>query len=82
MTEQAPKRGRKKGKGRVVVTNVRMTKETHERLKALARFLNVETMSDAIDFVIFQHYPQVEQVVKAGEENQKLVQERRNKSDN
>ena len=82
MSEQSPKKGKKKGQGRVVVTNVRVTKETHQRLKALTDELGVETMSDAIDLVIFEHYPQVEQRVKRSEENRNKVNSKRSQSDN
>lgn len=82
MSEQNPAKGKKKGKGRMVVTNVRVTKETHLRLKALTDELGVESMSDAIDFVIFEHYPQVEQKLKTSEERRQKLVSKRSQSDN
>ncbi|MBL8163746.1 MAG: hypothetical protein JNJ61_17295 [Anaerolineae bacterium] len=58
MSDEQPKETRKKGK-RMVNTNVRVTKETHERLKTLSELLGL-TMSEAIDHVINSHYPEVE----------------------
>jgi len=76
------KRDGKKAKGRVMDTNVRVSKSTHRLLKALTDELGVGTMSDAIDFVIFEHYPQIEQKLKAAEERKKLLDSKRSQLDN
>lgn len=58
---------KKKGKGRVVITNVRVTKETHTRLKTLADLWGV-TMSEAMDMLITEHVPEVEEAIRLREQ--------------
>lgn len=76
--KQQPEDGKKKGK-RMVDTNVRVTKETHERLKTLAELLDL-TMSDAIDHVIGSHYPEVERERTAREERKTKLLSRKSDS--
>ena len=58
---------KKKGKGRVVVTNVRVTKETHVRLKTLADLWGL-TMSEAVNLLIRENVPEVEESIRLREE--------------
>lgn len=60
----------KKGKGRVVITNVRVTKETHLRMKTLAELMGV-TMSEAIDALIDKQAPEVDDIIRQREEQKK-----------
>lgn len=58
-----PKGRPSKGK-RMVDTNVRVTKDTHLRLKTLAD-LREATISEAIDKLIEEHAPEVEEAINA-----------------
>lgn len=71
--------GKKKGK-RMVDTNVRITKETHSRLKTLADMLGL-TMSDAINFVIIEHYPEVDNERTRREERRRTLARKTDKTD-
>ena len=75
MTDEQPK---KKGK-RMMDTNVRITRDTHNRLKTLSDLLGL-TMSEAIDFIIIEHYPNVEEERKAKEERKKKIATLKRKS--
>lgn len=60
----------KKGKGRVVITNVRVTKETHEELKVLSD-LRGQTMSEAISALIREAAPDVIDEMRRRQEAQR-----------
>lgn len=74
MSEKKPK-AEKKGK-RMVDTNVRVTRETHLRVKTLAEMWGV-TMSEAMDLLISEHVPQVEDEIKRREEIQVKLSKRK-----
>ena len=61
---------KKKGKGRVVITNVRVTKETHNELKVLSD-LRGQTMSEAISSLIREAAPDVIEELRRREEAQR-----------
>ena len=77
MSDKEPK---KKGK-RMMDTNVRVTKDTHSRLKTLSDTLGL-TMSEAIDFIIIEHYPDIEEERKALEERKRKVASLKKRSGN
>lgn len=73
--------GKKKGKGRVVITNVRVTKETHLRLKTLSELWGM-TMSEAMDALIKKQAPEVDEIIREREEQIKRFSKRKpNNSD-
>lgn len=78
MSDERPEKGKKKGK-RMVTTNVRLTPEAHDRLRALVGKLGVSSMSDAIDFVVIEHYPDVEADRKQQEQRRRKLDEKRSK---
>lgn len=58
------KRGRPKKENQVIVdTNVRVTKETHLRMKTLADLWGL-TMSEAVNLLIRENVPEVEQAIQ------------------
>lgn len=57
-----PPKGRPSKGKRMVDTNVRVTKDTHRRLKTLAE-LHDTTISEAIDKLILEHAPEVEEAI-------------------
>lgn len=74
MSDESSK-SEKKGK-RMVDTNVRVTKDTHLRLKALSDLWGV-TMSEALDLLIGEHVPEIEERLKQREEMQKKLSKRK-----
>lgn len=58
MSEEKPKK-----KGRMVTAPVRLTEETHQRVKTLSEMWEV-TISEAIDLIITQHVPEVDEEIK------------------
>ena len=62
-----PKQRKKKESGRVVITNVRVTKEAHLRLKTLSELWGV-SMSEALDALIKSHAPEVDDVIRQRQE--------------
>lgn len=76
MSEKKPK-DEKKSK-RMVDTNVRVTKETHLRVKTLAEMWGI-TMSEAMDLLISEHVPEVEQEIKRREDIQQKINKRKPK---
>lgn len=64
-----PKGRPNKGK-RMVDTNVRVTKDTHEKLKTLAT-LRGKTISEAIEELIDAHAPEVNKAILALDEIKK-----------
>ena len=74
MSDEKPKRA-KKGK-RMVETNVRVTKETHLRIKTLAEMWGI-TMSEAMDLLITEHVPEVEAEIRLREEIQQKLSKRK-----
>lgn len=67
---------KKKGKGRVVITNIRVEKDTHNRIKTLADLWGV-TMSEAMDMLITEHVPEVEEAIKLREEMKRKAEKNR-----
>lgn len=59
--------GRKKRGKRMVTAPVRLTEETHLRVKTLSEMWNV-TISEAIDAVIKQHVPEVDEEIRRQKE--------------
>jgi Na+/phosphate symporter len=71
-----------KGKGsrkRVVVTNVRVTKETHEELQVLSDIWDT-TMSDAISSLIHKHAPEVLEEIRRRKEIKRKAKQKREES--
>lgn len=66
MTDEETGKGKKKGK-RMVITNVRVTEETHLELKTLAD-LRGKTMSEAISQLIREAAPDVIEEVRRRQE--------------
>lgn len=60
----------KKQDGSVVTTNIRITKDTHQRVKTLADMLGVN-ISDALDMLIQKSAPEVEEELKRREERRR-----------
>lgn len=60
----------KKGKGRVVIAPVRVTKETHVRMKTLAALWHM-SMSETINKLIDEVAPQVDDVIREREEQER-----------
>lgn len=65
----------KKGK-RMVDTNVRVMKTTHQRMKTLADLWGV-TISEAVDLLISQHAPEVDNEIKRREEMQRQMSKKK-----
>lgn len=78
MPEQKSEGSKKKGK-RMVETNVRLTRDAHSRLRALASRLGL-SMSDAVDYVVFNHYPEIEQERKLLEARKEELDRKRSES--
>lgn len=82
MTDEAPKkRGRPKKAKKMVDTNVRVTKDTHLRLKTLADLWGI-TMSESIDLLIEKHAPEVEDAIRRRAAIQKMVTEKKSNPSN
>ena len=76
------KRGRPKKENKVIVdTNVRVTKETHIRMKTLADLWGL-SMSEAVNLLIKENVPEVEEAVKTREEMRLKAEKRRADSSN
>ena len=54
----------------IATTNIRITVETHQRVKTLADMLGVN-ISEALDMLIQKHAPEVEEELKRREERRK-----------
>lgn len=78
MSEQESEKGKKKEK-RMVTTNVRLTPEAHDRLRALQKKLGLSSMSDAVDYVVIEHFPEVEADRKQQEARRRALEEKRAK---
>jgi predicted DNA-binding protein len=61
MTDEKPKKP-KKG-GRMVTAPVRLTEETHQRVKTLSEMWDV-TISEAIDLIITEHVPEIDEEIR------------------
>ncbi len=76
------KQAKKKGSGRVVITNVRVTKEAHLRLKTLAELWNV-SMSEALDALIEKQAPEVDEIIRQRKEQvERFSKKKPNQTDN
>lgn len=71
---------KKKGK-RMTTSAVRVTPETHKRMKTLADVLGM-TMSEAIDFIILEHMPEIDEEVVRREASKTKLKQLRNKRQN
>lgn len=80
MSNEQPDKGKKKGK-RMVTTNVRLTPEAHDRLRALQKKLGMTSMSDTVDYVVIEHFPDVESERKQQEARRRKLEEKRSKLD-
>jgi hypothetical protein len=72
---------KKKGKGRVVITNVRVTKETHIRMKTLADLWHM-SMSEVINKLIDEGAPNVDQVIREREEQERRFSQQHKSNEN
>lgn len=80
MSEEQPGKGNKKGK-RMVTTNVRLTPDAHDRLRALQKKLGLASMSDVVDYIVIEHFPDVENERKVQEERRKKLDAKRSELD-
>lgn len=70
MTEDKPKKP-KKG-GRMVTAPVRLTEETHQRVKTLSEMWDV-TISEAIDLIITEHVPELDDEIRRRSEGKQAL---------
>ena len=66
---------KKKGGKRMVVTNIRVTKETHAELQALSRIWDMP-MSDAISKLIRENIPEVGELISKEEDIKQKARKR------
>lgn len=72
---------KKKGGKRMVVTNIRVTKETHAELQALSQIWDIP-MSDAISKLIRDNVPEVRELISKRDEIKRKARKREESDEN
>lgn len=71
-----PKGRPKKEGGRVVTTNIKVSKDAHALVMAAAGKLGV-SMSDALIYLVTERYPDIDKEMRERQENQNEVEKRK-----
>lgn len=69
-------KGRPKKAGRVVTTNIKVSKDAHQLVKAAARKLGA-SFSDTLIYLVTERYPDIDKELREREENQREIEQRK-----
>ncbi len=71
-----PKGRPKKEGGRVVTTNIKVSKDAHSLIMTAAGKLGM-SMSDALIYLVTERYPDIDKELREREENQREIEQRK-----